>query len=798
MAVKKRVQDFKKMVSIGRIVLLLLGLHLMPQVLAEPAVEGVPEAVEIEKEIGVLEKDIAKLAKALKNKEVNKENIALTQKRLVEYQGLFSQLKAMAKQNLEAINKDLTVLGDAAKNSSSEMRQKRGVLLKKRSEAEKQQEAIKLMQSTLGEAKTEIAKLTAAKKKREIEMLLEKGFNTYRIVETLVKNPSAVPAALQLGYQQRTIGLVLGYWELAGFTVIVLSSLMFGWFTQRYVAKVLNPQIGQQGFFTQFRQSLLREFARRLGLVLAVGLLLGYFYNQTLPATQINFYTELLLCILIYVAVHILVRATLTPRAPVQYYLKLQPEIARPLAFHLNFLMAVTLSAYLVLWALLGHAPAHTVALLARDVFTVLSLISLAKLTQLLFRLERLLPYRPIAFLFLIVLTINLVVEVAGYRALALSLLIGIIQVAGLLALLVFVRKLVYETFRSVEAYSTRATFSAYPGDRTDAKPSLGILFIEVPANVALWGTGLVLLVAIFDKSTVWVAKLSSYLIDGFSMGSLHLSPLRIILASVLFGLMYFFIRWIKHNLERKWLASTRFDTGAKEAAVTIVGYSTIIISVLIALSIAGVEIQNLAIVFGALSVGIGFGLQNIVNNFVSGLILLFERPIRAGDWIVVGNVEGYVRRVRIRSTHIQTFDKADVIVPNSELISTKVTNWMLYDLRGRVRIPISVAYQTDVENVRKVLIAIATAHPDVIKDNERYLIKVLFIGFGDSALNFELRCFIKNIDRRIDVVSDLNFQINQKFKEENILIPFPQRDMHIYTSGNKDLEPKIFDDQPK
>ena len=178
---------------------------------------------------------------------------------------------------------------------------------------------------------------------------------------------------------------------------------------------------------------------------------------------------------------------------------------------------------------------------------------------------------------------------------------------------------------------------------------------------------------------------------------------------------------------------------------------------------------------------GIGFGLQNIVNNFISGIILLFERPIRTGDWIVVGNTEGYVRKISIRSTQIETFDRADVIVPNSELISNQVTNWMLRDPWGRVIVPVGVAYGSDVEKVREVLLQAARSHPLVITEDIRVgPPRVLFRGFGDSSLNFEIRFFIRNVDQRLSTQSDLNFAIEKGLREANIEIPFPQRDLHL------------------
>ena len=221
-------------------------------------------------------------------------------------------------------------------------------------------------------------------------------------------------------------------------------------------------------------------------------------------------------------------------------------------------------------------------------------------------------------------------------------------------------------------------------------------------------------------------------------------------------------------------------ERGTRDALVTMAGYLGVALALIVGLGIAGVTFTNLAIIAGALSVGIGFGLQNIVNNFVSGLILLFERPIKKGDWIVVGNTEGYVKKISIRSTQIETFDRADVIVPNSDLISTQVTNWMLYDKTGRIRVPIGVAYGTDVEKVRQILNAIALDDERIITNNDEYKVRILFLRFGESSLDFELRCHIKNIDDRMQVLSDINFKIEKAFREQSIEIPFPQRDLHI------------------
>jgi len=189
-------------------------------------------------------------------------------------------------------------------------------------------------------------------------------------------------------------------------------------------------------------------------------------------------------------------------------------------------------------------------------------------------------------------------------------------------------------------------------------------------------------------------------------------------------------------------------------------------------------------LIAGALSIGIGFGLQNVVNNFISGIVLLFERPIKTGDWIIVGGSEGYVKKIQLRSTVIQTFDRADIIVPNAEIIASQVTNWMLNDSVGRIKVPIRVAYGTDPRLVEEVLLKIANAQSMVISRSPTVdSPTVLFREFGDSALVLELRCFITDIDYYRQVVSDINFCIAADFAEAGIVIPFPQTDLHLKSS---------------
>jgi small-conductance mechanosensitive channel len=312
-------------------------------------------------------------------------------------------------------------------------------------------------------------------------------------------------------------------------------------------------------------------------------------------------------------------------------------------------------------------------------------------------------------------------------------------------------------------------------------------LFTRMLQLVALIALG-VWLLYIWSPSPPDTAAYRDVYQHGFEIGSVRFVPSQIVSALlILVGLIYL-AGWLRRQMEDAWLVHTRLDKGARQSIVALTSYAIVGLAILLALSIVGVEMQNLAIIAGALSVGIGFGLQNIVNNFVSGLILLFERPVRPGDWVVVGSTEGYVKKVSIRSTLIQTFDRADVLVPNSELIASQVTNWMLSDNFGRVIVPVGVAYGSDTGLVRDTLLKVAAAHPLVVVDHSRVSNpKVLFMGFGDSSLNFELRCFIREVDSRLITRSDLLFAIDAAFREEGIEIPFPQRVVHMPHTERKD-----------
>ncbi|MEM8876630.1 MAG: DUF3772 domain-containing protein [Pseudomonadota bacterium] len=263
----------------------------------------------------------------------------------------------------------------------------------------------------------------------------------------------------------------------------------------------------------------------------------------------------------------------------------------------------------------------------------------------------------------------------------------------------------------------------------------------------------------------------------GFQVGEITISLSAILSALVLFGVGYAITRAVQNWLDNRFLPRTELDVGLKTSIRTGLGYIGIVAAAAFAVSFVGLDLANLAIVAGALSVGIGFGLQSVVNNFVSGLILLAERPIKVGDWIEAGGEQGYVRRINVRSTEVQTFDRASVIIPNSDLISGVVKNMMHTGKLGRIRVNVGVSYDTDIDQVRAIILDCAKNHPQVLSYPEP---RVHFLDFGASSLDLALYAFLGDVDNSLSVASDLRYAILSRFREAGIEIPFPQRDLNV------------------
>jgi len=251
-------------------------------------------------------------------------------------------------------------------------------------------------------------------------------------------------------------------------------------------------------------------------------------------------------------------------------------------------------------------------------------------------------------------------------------------------------------------------------------------------------------------------------------------------IASLLLLVVGVFIveRLIRRQLVTRLLRRTRLDSSLQYAIARIAGYVFIALGLYIALQVVGINLTSLAFIAGAVGVGIGFGLQNVVNNFVSGIIILAERPIAIGDRIEVGGVAGRVTRMALRSTTVVTNDNISIIVPNADFITNPVTNWSHGDPRVQMRLPLGVAYGSDLDKLQRVLLEVAHDNPHVMKNPGP---SVFFTSFGESSLDFELGVWTQDMvhsPRRFR--SDLYFAIEKKLREHKIEIPFPQRDLHL------------------
>lgn len=376
------------------------------------------------------------------------------------------------------------------------------------------------------------------------------------------------------------------------------------------------------------------------------------------------------------------------------------------------------------------------------------------------------------------VLVALVLLEWVGYHQFAIYCIAGII-LTGLLMLAVAV------AFRGVR-YFSRCLDNANFHLSRKFRQILGLKFHKKIPEIAVIDCLLYFIVSVYAVIAlmmIWrvsgnyVDDFISIIMDGFSIADLRIVPARIVLGLACFAAIILCGRLAATLVAKKGKFDGEEDT--QVAISSIIFYATVAIALLIMLLIIGVNFTGLAIIAGALSVGIGLGLQTIVNNFVSGLILLLEKPIKPGDRIIVDGSEGFVKKIRIRSTQIATLAKEDVIVPNADLVTKQVTNFMFRDRQWRVVCPVGVAYGSDIDLVKRVLLQVAEGHADVIQV-EPNKPSVLFKNFGDSSLLFELWCIISDVNKKYVVASDLNFAIDQAFRAENITIAFPQRDVHI------------------
>lgn len=354
------------------------------------------------------------------------------------------------------------------------------------------------------------------------------------------------------------------------------------------------------------------------------------------------------------------------------------------------------------------------------------------------------------------------VLAVIGYVTAANSLLWPWLNTLGLVALVLLLQGFIDGLWVIIKGGEEGASNALAP-----VLIGFGLALAALPLLALIWGA------QSSDLVELWMQVR-----NGLRIGGITVSPAAILTFFAVFAIAYLLTRALQVAVGASILPKTRIEAGAQNAIVAGLGYIGISLAALLAITAAGINLASLAIVAGALSVGIGFGLQNIVSNFVSGIILLIERPITVGDWIKVGEYEGTVERISVRSTMINTFDRADVVVPNSDLISSAVINKTRRNLLGRVIVPVTVSYDNDSRHVARVLLEIAEDQPLVMVNPAP---GADFTGFGDNGMNFQLRVILSDINQFWAVTNEIRHQIAERFAEEGIKIPYGTRDIRLH-----------------
>ena len=369
----------------------------------------------------------------------------------------------------------------------------------------------------------------------------------------------------------------------------------------------------------------------------------------------------------------------------------------------------------------------------------------------------------PLGLLMAVLIGIALV---AGYAGVAAFISLRVIVAAAVFGALFLLLVITQTLFASINEQTPKGQMLAESLGIDPRTLGLSGALLSALIRVFLIATSFLLIIGPWEVSTADLFDTVRNIPFGFKIGEIRVSFQAILAAILVLVLLLVLMRIIQRWLERELLPRTGLEPSLQLSIVTIFGYVGAITAIALALSGLGFDLQKIALIAGALSVGIGFGLQSIVSNFVSGLILLTERPIRVGDSIVVKGEEGWVRRVRVRATEIETFDRASVIIPNSEFITGVVKNWTRANRLGRIVVKVGVSYETDPDRVRDILTDIANAHPQIVQTPPP---AAYLVAFGETQLEFELRCVVAEVEKGLSVRSELHYAIIQKFREAGI-----------------------------
>ncbi|MCG6869595.1 MAG: mechanosensitive ion channel, partial [Gammaproteobacteria bacterium] len=599
--------------------------------------------------------------------------------------------------------------------------------------------------------------------------------------------------------------------RLVGIAIFGLLGLILGFILRRIGGLglrrgITTGKVGETKVSAGLVQALMASAVSYAPVLLALGGISAYLTLVLRGNDELRIAVTISSSLLAYFALAAVVRALLAPCSPATPYLPVPANVALPLGRRVRVLILVALFRLLMLELHADGLLNDSMYAMARQIVGWVFVLNAIWIVWLLRRFEGWRDKWTLLVIICLALSSGALAGTIGYINLGALVIVGIAYTLLLLGITLVVSQFFTDLFDGLDEgrYGWQIAVRRSIGlEDKEYVPGLGWLRLFV--NLSLWTSAALLLLRIWDAGQQIIDDIERFFTEGIQVAGLTIVPTQLLMALLVFSVSLPLTGWLKGRLNTKWLVETRIEPSAREALVTTFGYVGVAIAVIVALSIAGIRFSNLAIVAGALSVGVGFGLQNIVNNFVSGIIMLVERPVRNGDWIVVGETEGYVRHINIRTTTIETFDRAVVIVPNSDMISSQVTNWTLGNTLGRLKLPVSVAADSDIATVIKTLLDVGNGHPDSVRvdanqDPQMGYPCALFVDFGDSSLDFELRVIIRNINQRRRVISELNRAMNDALIKRGIEIPFNTLDVNMRTplqiEGDSKVPPEASDEE--
>lgn len=711
----------------------------------------------------------------LSTEELNVAHLEAAVATLDELREQSQQCIEESKKELAEVNRQLKAIGDLSQKTEEQT-----YLEKKKASLERLMSSCRLFDIRASEV---IDAFTSTIKSQVTGKLLSRG---PPIWESLAASPDILPT-LAKQFSTATFMKNSGILALSSFSywvmgVLISIGLLLGIITRYLLRDPLQAEASDK-LSTQIKYDAYSVIHRFFPYLLPIFFVWGFLFVSEHSSDKSSYLYTFFLSMLLYTVFMMALRFFVSPPAN-QFALSRLPEkVAQKIVLRFHVLGWLSVFAMVVSVILADQDLPKQFYYLLESIFIVLVSINVISLIALINRLPKLLYlYKGIRLFISALLSALLVgivtIELIGYHELAAHVLVGILLTILLFIVTWFVNMVVSYAIQSLreggQPWHQRLNY--YLGMRQNEQLT-ELIWIHAVSYIIIWSAFIGLILQIWGLSESDERLMYTLFVDGFSIANHKIVPAKIVLALLFFTGSVLLTRVARGYFLRN--SNIIKDTSARFALSTIVGYVGFIFAVIISLLIAGVDFTGIAIIAGALSVGVGFGLQNIVNNFVSGLILLVERPIKLGDRILVGNTEGYVRKISIRSTRIRKQDRTDVLVPNSELIASQVINYMFMDKVYRVSVPVGVAYGSDTELVRKVLMDVALNCEHVVKEAPNAP-KVLFRAFGASSLDFELWAVIENADRLNDAPSDLHFAIDKAFREHHIEIAFPHQDINI------------------